>query len=94
MKPKVIALMGDFAVEISSVNLNTSLTNHQFQTIHSAVDSHGVAVFHNQFIDDDALIAAMDAVEGRAAAGSGSTPGDTTFNSFPCTRPCSQGQYP
>ena len=57
MEPNVIALKGDFAAEISGVNLNTSLTNHQFETIHVAVDSHGVAVFHNQFIKDDALIA-------------------------------------
>ena len=57
MKPNVIALKGDFAAEISGVNLNTSLTNHQFETIHVAVDSHGVAVFQNQFIKDDALIA-------------------------------------
>ena len=57
MEPNVIALKGDFAAEISGVNLNTSLTNHQFETIHVAVDSHGVAVFQNQFIKDDALIA-------------------------------------
>ena len=57
MKPNVNALMGDFAIEISSVDLNTSLIHHQFETIHSAFDAHGVTVFRNQFIKEDALIA-------------------------------------
>ena len=60
MKPNVNALMDDFAIEISSVDLNTSLTYHQFETIHSAVDAYGVAVFRNQFIKDDALIAVAE----------------------------------
>ena len=55
--PYVNSLKGDFAAEITGVDLNTSLTNHQFEIIHDAVDTHCVAVFHNQFIKDDALIA-------------------------------------
>ena len=55
--PYVNGLKGDFAAEITGVDLNESLTNHQFEIIHNAVDAHGVAIFHNQFIKDDALIA-------------------------------------
>ena len=60
MKPNVNALMGDFAIEISSVDLNNYLTHHQFETIHSTVDAYGVAVFRNQFTKDDALIAVAE----------------------------------
>ncbi len=49
--------MGHFAVEISSVDLSTSLTHYQFEAILSAVDAHCIVVLRNQFIKDDALIA-------------------------------------
>ena len=57
MAPNVNSLMSDFAAAISNVDLNASFSNHDFEVIHNAVDAHGVAVFRDQFLEDDALVA-------------------------------------
>ena len=49
-------LMGDFAAEVSGVALTRPMDDDTFQCIHEAVDTHGVAVFRGQFLDDAALI--------------------------------------
>ena len=57
MAPNVNSLMSDFAAAISNIDLNASFSNHEFEVIHNAVDAHGVAVFRDQFLEDDALVA-------------------------------------
>ena len=53
----VTSLIGDFAATITGVDLKEPISDNIFADIHKAVDSHGVAVLRNQFLDDPALIA-------------------------------------
>ncbi|MEK9722958.1 MAG: TauD/TfdA family dioxygenase, partial [Rhodospirillaceae bacterium] len=54
---QITGLMGDFAAEISGVDLNQPLSDADFQALHAGVDEHGVAVLRGQFLDDAALVA-------------------------------------
>ena len=51
------ALHGDFAAEITGVDLKAPISDDAFEALHEAVDGYGVVVFPGQFLDDAALVA-------------------------------------
>jgi len=54
---RINGILGDFAAEISEVDVNKPLADEAFAELHAAVDTFGVAVLHDQFLDDRALVA-------------------------------------
>ena len=54
---KVNASETGIGAEISGVDLNTGLSDSEFEAAHEAVDVHGVCFFRGQFLEDSALVA-------------------------------------
>jgi len=46
-----------FAAEFSGIDLSRPMTDEIFATIHEAIDTFAVAVFRDQFLEDEALVA-------------------------------------
>ena len=53
---EIVALLPDFGVEITGVNLNDDLTAELAAELHAAVEAHGLVVLRRQGLSDDAII--------------------------------------
>lgn len=53
----VDAIKNGFAAEVSGVDLRQPLADETFAAVREAVDAYGVAVFRDQFLQDEALVA-------------------------------------
>ncbi len=54
---EIVGILGDFAAEISGVDLKAPLAEDAFDALQAGVDAFGAAVFRGQFLEDGALTA-------------------------------------